>query len=281
MSKNLDSIVSKYIRQWLELSVSATLSSIVLSSSKFGLAFQLPSVKFQQCQTVLRSSLKSSKDEVIVRVWGNTNCGANIQYDNYFIPSCSFFKKSQFTLVLSSTSDCSSCLQPESLLHTIADCKTYLDQGHKSAFCFLAQTFQSVSSSKLYMDLPGSLSLRAITGDSLRPDMLLSTADKLYIIELIVGFETNLANNARRKELKYHSHVTDLSNDCHSIEFFSLSIHSFGIFGQSSVSFLKMCNKLSFDNFTISKLSTIAIHMTYCIFCTGNKPWCNPERLSY
>ena len=79
--ENLDNIVSKYIRQWLELPISATLSSIALPSSKFGLAFQLPSVEFQQCQTVLRSSLKSSKDEAIVRVWRNTNCGANIQYD--------------------------------------------------------------------------------------------------------------------------------------------------------------------------------------------------------
>ena len=74
ISENLD-IVSKYIHQWLELPISATLSSIVLSSTKFGLAFQLPSVTFQQCQTVLHSSLKSSKDEAIVRVWKNTNCG--------------------------------------------------------------------------------------------------------------------------------------------------------------------------------------------------------------
>ena len=82
-SENLDNIVSIYIRQWLELPISATLNSTVLSSNKLGLAFQLPSVKFQQCQTVLRSSLKSSNDEVIVRVWRNTNCGSNIQYDIY------------------------------------------------------------------------------------------------------------------------------------------------------------------------------------------------------
>ena len=74
ISEHLDNIVSRYIRQWLELPISATLSSIVLSANKFGLAFQLPSVNFQQCQTVLRSSLKSSKDEAIVRVWSDTNC---------------------------------------------------------------------------------------------------------------------------------------------------------------------------------------------------------------
>ena len=82
ISENLDNIVSKYIRQWLELPISATLSSIVPSSKKFGLAIQLPSVNFQQCQTVLRSSLKSSTDEALVAVWKNIICGgAKIQYD--------------------------------------------------------------------------------------------------------------------------------------------------------------------------------------------------------
>jgi len=154
-------------------------------------------------------------------------------------------RKNLYLWGLSNTSDCSFCLQPETLLHIVAGCKTYLDQGcftwrHNSALRFLAQTLQSVNSSKLYVDLPGYLSPCIIMGDSLRPDMILSTADKLYIIELTVGFETNLANNARRKELKYRSLVTDLSNDYHSIEFINLSISCLGIFGQSSESFLTM-----------------------------------------
>ena len=135
------------------------------------------------------------------------------------------------------------------------------------------------------MDLPGYLSPCIITGDSLRPDMLLSTADKLYIIELIVGFETNLANNAGRKEFKYRSLVTDLSNDYHSLECINLSISNLSIFGQSSEFFIKMCTKLRFDdqhlNFTISRLSAIAIRTTYYIFCMRNKPWCNLELLRY
>ena len=122
-------------------------------------------------------------------------------------------------------------------------------------------------------------------GDSLWLDMILSTTDKLYIIELTVGFETNLANNARRKDLKYCSLVTDLSNDYNLIEFINFSISCLGIFGQSSESFLTMCAKLGFDNqhlnFIISKLSTIAIRTTFYIFCMRNKAWCNPELLSY
>ena len=81
--ENLDNIVTKYVRQWLDLAISATLSSIIPSRNYFGQAFQLPSIKFLQCQTTLRSSLKSSCDETITKLWRNTNSGANIQYDIY------------------------------------------------------------------------------------------------------------------------------------------------------------------------------------------------------
>ena len=123
-------------------------------------------------------------------------------------------------------------------------------------------------------------------GDSRRPDIVPSTIDnRVYIIELTVGFETNLANNAHRKELKYHSLVTYLANKYHSVEFINLSMSCLGTFGQTSASFLKMCTELGFDNqhlhFSISKLSAIAIHTTYYIFCMRNKSWFNPELLSY
>ena len=44
--ENIDNLVSKYIRLWLDLPISATLTSIVLSENQFGLNLQLPSVKF-------------------------------------------------------------------------------------------------------------------------------------------------------------------------------------------------------------------------------------------
>ena len=81
--EHLDNVVTKYIRQWLDLAISATLSTIVLSHNNFGLSFQLPSARFIQCQTVLRSALKSSQDDAITKLWKSTNCGTNIQYDTY------------------------------------------------------------------------------------------------------------------------------------------------------------------------------------------------------
>ena len=57
VSDYLDNLVSKYIRQWLDLPVSATLTSLVLTKNQFGLNLKLPSVKFTQCQTVSRNIL--------------------------------------------------------------------------------------------------------------------------------------------------------------------------------------------------------------------------------
>ena len=56
-----------------------------------------------------------------------------------------------------------------------------------------------VEGSSLFVDIPGFPSPSIITGDDLRPDLLLKTKDNcLYILELTIGFETNINNNAEK-----------------------------------------------------------------------------------
>ena len=350
--ENLDSITIRFIRQWLDLPISATLSGIILPCNQFGLNLQLPSVKFIQCQTVLRNALRSSKSDNIKSLWKSTSCSMNVQYDSYkntkqvlkavrqqhteklqsqltsqgFIISFllehsmkslnSLWSSAQSKLPknifnfsirylsntlanrvnlykwkLSQSSDCSFCLCPESLLHVVSGCKSYLEEGrytwrHNSALHFVASTLQSVRNSSLYADLPGFLSPCIITGDQLRPDMLLSIGKTiLYMIELTVGFETNLNSNAERKHEKYHRLTRDLSSDFHNIKFINLSVSALGIFGKSCEPFIDMCKELEFDkhhiDFIVRKLSTIIIRSTYYIFCMRNKPWINPDLLIY
>ena len=273
--ENLDSITIRFTRQWLDLPIRATLSGIILPCNQFGLNLQFSSVKFIQCQTVLRNALRSSKSDNIKSLWKSTRCSMNVQYDSYkntkqvlkavrqqhteklqsqitsqgFITSFllehsmkslnSLWSSAQSKLPknifnfsiryllasvllrylsntlanrvklykwkLSQSSDCSFCLCPESLLLVVSICKSYLEEGrytwrHNSALHFVASTLQSVRNSSLYADLPGSLSPCIITGDQLRPDMLLSIGKTtLYMIELTVGFETNLNSKAERK----------------------------------------------------------------------------------
>ena len=53
------------------------------------------------------------------------------------------------------------------------------------------------------LDIPGYKSPSTITGDCFRPDLLLSFSNKcLYIVELTVGYETNLEKNAEAQESK-------------------------------------------------------------------------------
>ena len=90
-----------------------------------------------------------------------------------------------------------------------------------------------------------------ITGESLRPDMLLSIEDKcLYIIELTVGFETNLERNAGRKEIKYRPLLKQFDNKYLKTKFINLLASSLGMFGQASESFFDMCKELGIDNLT-------------------------------
>ena len=61
--------------------ISGRLSSIFLTRNKFGLNICPPSIKFIQCQTVLRKALKTSPNQDIKQLWKSTSNNKNIQYD--------------------------------------------------------------------------------------------------------------------------------------------------------------------------------------------------------
>ena len=349
--ETLDGIASKYIRKWLELPVSATLSNVLLPQSKFGLNIILPSTKFIQCQTVSRSALKYSPNVDINNLWAVTSTNKNIQYDiykdtkdvlkavrkeneerlqNHLISQGSFFSsimnnststfnslwssvqsklpKNIFNFTiryinntlptrknlskwgLSSTSDCSFCSSPETLLHVIAGCKTYLDEGrftwrHDSVLNFLASTLTAVQNSTLYADIPGFVNPSVITGDRLRPDLLLVTENRcLYILELTVGYESNLQVNANRKRQKYLDLIKEQEADYDKVKFVNLSLSTLGVFSRSSENFDGMLRSLKCDakfcKYIKKKIVNMCIRTTYYIFCKRNKVWDNPKLMS-
>ena len=89
----------------------------------------------------------------------------------------------------------------------MAGCQSYLQRftwRHDSILNFIAETLQTTYAAQIYADLPAFRTPSIITGDTYRPDLLLLTPDdKLYIVELTVGFKTNLHNNVERKKAKY------------------------------------------------------------------------------
>ena len=77
----------------------------------------------------------------------------------------------------------------------------------------------------------------------------------------------------------------DLSSKYRSVKFNNLSISSLGIFGISCNSFIAMCNDLNIDkqqlHYALRKITAIIIRSSYYIFCMRNKPWANPDLLTY
>ena len=192
---------------------------------------------------------------------------------------------------LSKTSDYSFCVQLESLPHVVAGCKTYLNEGrftwrHDSALNFLASSLQCLNNCTFYVDVPQYLSPSLTTGDDLRPDMLISTLNTLYFVELSVGFERNLNNSASIKFEKYHYLLKDLKSKYSLIKFVNLSISSlFTSVDSPAIRLLRCCTNLfsstGHANYLMTKLTSIINRNTYYIFCMRNKPWTNPELLSH
>ena len=139
--------------------------------------------------------------------------------------------------------------------------------------------------SNLFVDLPGYKSPSIVTGDTFRPDLLLSiNSDCLYILELSVGYESNLQTNVDRKRRRYEDLITQQKKQFKSVKFVNLSISSLGVFSKECHSFLDMLNDLGLDkrhqHFAIRKIMSIAIRTTYYIFCCRDKEWSNPELLN-
>ena len=347
--ENIDPVVNQYIRKWLEIPISGTLSTVFLTCNKFGQSIYPPSVKFIQCQTVLRKALKFSPNQSINELWKSTNTHTNIQYDFYnstkevlkdfrsehedklknqltcqgsFFSNVTKFSLSHLNKVwstaqsklpkniynfticyinkslptrknlsrwgLSLSSECCFCLGPESLLLVVAGCQCYLDRftwRQNSILNFLANTLQTVNGSSLYADVPGFKSPSIITGDTYRPDLLLSLSNgSLYVVELTVGYETNLEYNVKRKKAKYRELVRQLDENFNEVNFVNLSMSSLGIFAQECSTFLEMLENVGLDKnyrtFCVRKMMTIAIRSTYYIFCCRNKEWESPDLLT-
>ena len=208
-----------------------------------------------------------------------------VRYINNSLPT----RKNMVRWGLSSSADCSFCFSSETLMHVISGCKEYLNEGHftwrhDSVLNFIGSSLMCVKGSKLYVDLPGFITLSVITVDGLRPDLLLTIEIKLlYILELTVGFETNLKVISDQKLKKYLPLISDQENNFDKVKFVNVSISSLGVFGQSTNTFIDMLKDLKFDEqhirYVKKKSISTCIRAPYYIFCKRNKDWTSPELL--
>ena len=144
----------------------------------------------------------------------------------------------------------------------------------------------SIKNALLYADLPSFPSPSLITGHSLRPDLVLVLNNTtVYLLELTVGFESNIKVNSERKAAKYHPLLSNLRTEYTNINFVNILMSALGIYGTSSDTILQMLRDINFNrnlaHQIIMKASNIAIRCTYYIYCRRNKQLLNPELLQY
>ena len=68
-----------------------------------------------------------------------------------------------------------------------------------------------------------------------------------YILELTVGYETNLNSYSERKHEKYRNLIKDKEKSYNKVKFVNVSISSLGVFGQSTNSLIDMFKDLKFE----------------------------------
>ena len=135
-------------------------------------------------------------------------------------------------------------------MHLIFGCKEYLNERrfmwrHNAVLNSIVSSLTCVKGFKLYLDLPGFSTPSVITGDELRPDCLLTIENKLlYVLELTVGFKTNLKINSDGKLKKYLPLISDQENNFDKVKFVNVSISLLGVFGQSTYTFIDMLKEL-------------------------------------
>ena len=83
VKQSLDSIVNQYVRSWLEILIAGTLDIIQLSKMKFGICYVMVSTRLTQCQSVIRNNLQKSSNNGELKIYYDTNCNTNLQYDQF------------------------------------------------------------------------------------------------------------------------------------------------------------------------------------------------------
>ena len=122
-----------------------------------------------------------------------------------------------------------------------------------------------------------------ITGENYRSDLLFLIQSKcLYVLELTVGFESNLNNNAVRKKEKNLNLINEMSRNYRRVRFVNLSMSSLNVFSDECSTFLDIVmNDIGIDKkqqlYIIKKMINITIRATYYIFCWRNRNWDSPD----
>ena len=194
-----------------------------------------------------------------------------------------------FTWGHSENKACPLCHHNQTLGHVVAGCKSSLDQGrytwrHDSVLSYIANTLSRFCKS-IYADIPSFASPCVVTGDHERPDIVLVHQNVVTILELTIGFETNMEGNSKRKRDKYKSLKSNLLTKYDDVRYVNVSMSACGFIEKDSRNFFELlrCIRVPENEimFLTKRITNICIRSSYFIFCRRNKEWTSPELLSF
>ena len=184
---------------------------------------------------------------------------------------------------IANSSKCLFCGENQTLQHVVSACKVSLNGGrwnwrHDSILINIARMLGKIKDLKVYCDIADSefQTPSVITGDAERPDIVVVKERSCYLIELTVGFETNITKNSERKRMKYKDLTERLEND-YTVKYCDLSLGAIGVIGTESKDIQKTFEELGLSkeesSYLIRKISNVCLRATYFIFCNRNKEW--------
>ena len=137
---------------------------------------------------------------------------------------------------------------------------------------------------KIHCDIEGYINPLVIIGDENGPDMIVTqNKSTIFVLELTVGFETNLDYNTKLKASKYREMLKSPENKFEKVNFVNLSMGALGIVGAHS-SVTNILKALGFQQqeiaYSIKKVMCCCIRGTHYVFCMRNKAWSQPSFLS-
>ena len=170
------------------------------------------------------------------------------------------------------------CDEIQTLGYIVEGCKTALDKKrhnwrHDSTV--LSNFIKTAKNMKIHCDIEGYINPSVITGAENCPDLILiQNKSTIFVIELTVGFETNIDLNTKRKANKYKKMLMSLENKFEKVSFINLSMGALGIVGVHS-NVTSMLKVLGFQQqkiaYLIKKITCCCIRGTYYIFCMRKK----------
>ena len=163
-----------------------------------------------------------------------------------------------------------SCIDKILTLHKYISSYYYYYYNSLTRFC-----------SNLFVDLPSFASPCIITGEQERPDIVIVQQKAVMLLELTIGFETNMELNSTRKREKYKALVDRLKKSYDDVVYANISMGACGFIEKDSKKFLDIMTKLKIPETEIQYLTksiiNVCIRTSYFIFVVEIKNGPNPN----